>query len=82
MLKPDTNMNDEETTEEVVARSMVTWGSSDTVLDKLVELHAEWGDFGTLLMVGHDWDDAPMWQRSMKLLAEEVMPKFSQHVNA
>ncbi len=82
MLKPDTNMSDEETTEEVVARSMVTWGSSDTVLDKLVELHTEWGDFGTLLMVGHDWDDAPMWQRSMKLLAEEVMPKFNQHVNA
>ena len=82
MLKPDVSMTDEETTEEVVARSMVTWGSPATVLDKLVDLHAQWGDFGTLLMVGHDWDDETMWRRSMTLLANEVMPRFRQHVEA
>ena len=49
------------------------------MLDKLVALHEEWGDFGTLLMVGHDWDDEPLWRQSMTLLAEEVMPKFAQH---
>jgi alkanesulfonate monooxygenase SsuD/methylene tetrahydromethanopterin reductase-like flavin-dependent oxidoreductase (luciferase family) len=82
MLKPDVTMPDEEATEEVIARSMVTWGASTTVLDKLVDLHSQWGNFGTLLMVGHDWDDASMWQRSMSLLATEVLPRFRQHVEA
>ena len=82
MLKPDVDMPDEEATEEVVARSMVTWGSPSTVLDQLVDLHAQWGDFGTLLMVGHDWDNVELWRRSMTLLANEVMPRFRQHVEA
>ena len=82
MLKPDMAMTDEQATEEVIARSMVTWGAPGTVLDKLVDLHSEWGDFGTLLMVGHDWDNASRWQRSMSLLATEVMPRFRQHVEA
>jgi hypothetical protein len=59
---------------------MVTWGSPDTVLDKLVRLHDSWGDFGTLLMVAHDWDRPALWQRSMMLLSENVMPRFIQHV--
>lgn len=82
MLKPDVDMPDEEATEEVVARSMVTWGSPSKVLDELVDLHSQWGDFGTLLMVGHDWDDIELWRRSMTLLANEVMPRFRQHVEA
>ena len=82
MLKPDVDMPDEEATEEVVARSMVTWGSPSKVLDELVDLHSQWGDFGTLLMVGHDWDNIELWRRSMTLLANEVMPRFRQHVEA
>ncbi len=79
-LKPDVAMNDAETTVEAIARSMITWGSPDTVLDKLVAMHDDLGDFGTLLMVGHDWDRPVFWQRSMRLLAEEVMPRFNAHV--
>jgi alkanesulfonate monooxygenase SsuD/methylene tetrahydromethanopterin reductase-like flavin-dependent oxidoreductase (luciferase family) len=82
LLKPDPGMSDEAATPEAVARSMVTWGSPATVLEKLVALHEQWGDFGTLLMVGHDWDRPAMWQRSMRLLAEAVMPRFAQHVRA
>jgi len=80
MLKPDETTADNDVTTESIARSMVTWGSPDTVLDKLVRLHDSWGDFGTLLMVAHDWDRPALWQRSMMLLSENVMPRFSQHV--
>ncbi len=80
MLKPDPTVPDDQVSPEIIARSMVTWGSPATVLDKLVALRDEWGDFGTLLMVAHDWDRPSLWQSSMRLLAEDVMPRFRRHV--
>ncbi len=82
MLKPDETIPDDDVSTEDITRSMVTWGSPDTVLDKLVELHQAWGDFGTLLMVAHDWDRPLLWQRSMQLLSEQVMPRFRQHISS
>ena len=52
------------------------------VLDQLVALREETGHFGTLLMGGHDWDKPALWKRSMELLANDVMPKFSAHAAA
>ena len=40
------------------------------------------GDFGTLVMTAHEWHDVEIDKRSMRLLAEEVMPRFSQHMLA
>jgi len=42
------------------------------------------GPFGTLLVTGLDWGGPnAAWEReSMRLLAQEVMPKFRQHVLA
>ena len=40
------------------------------------------GHFGTLLLAGHDWDDAKLWRRSMELMATEVRPAFSRHATA
>ena len=37
------------------------------------------GHFGTLLMGGHDGDEPALWRRSMELLAQDVMPKWSRH---
>jgi len=62
-----------------VARGMTTAGSPSKVLDQLVALRDEVGDFGTLVSVAHDWDQPERWKRSMQLLAEEVMPRFRQH---
>jgi len=57
-------------------------GSPARVLDQLVSFRDETGHFGTLLATGHDWDKAHLWQRSMTLLGEAVMPKFRQHCAA
>ena len=64
------------------AESMVAYGSPKTVLDKLIALRDTTGHFGVLTLLTHDWDDPAFCQRSMRLLAEDVMPKLSQHAKA
>ena len=77
-------MTDEEATVEVITEGSVIYGSPKTFLDKLVALREEVGPFGTLLMTGLDWSGPNgAWEReSMRLLAQEVMPKFRQHAAA
>jgi len=82
LLKPRPEMSDQEATVEAIAEGCVLYGSPRTVLDKLVAFREEVGPFGTLLMTGLDWlGPNEAWERqAMQLLAEEVMPKFQQHV--
>jgi alkanesulfonate monooxygenase SsuD/methylene tetrahydromethanopterin reductase-like flavin-dependent oxidoreductase (luciferase family) len=82
MLKPDLDMPDEDVTVDAVKRALIIAGSPRRVLEQLVALREEVGHFGTLLMAGHDWDQPKLWQRSMELLAREVMPAFSRHTTA
>ena len=56
--------------------AMVVAGSPGTVTQKLVAFREEVGDFGTLIATAHDWDDEARWRRSMRLLADEVMPNL------
>lgn len=79
LLSPDPEQPEENFSVHDVARSMVIHGTPDQVLDQLIALREELGPFGTLLTVGHEWDDAPAWQRSMTLLAEEVAPRLRRH---
>ena len=84
MIKPRTDMPDEECTPEAIMQECVIHGSPRTVLDKLVALRERVGPFGTLLQIGLDWGDPnEAWERDgMRLLAQDVMPKFGQHVTA
>jgi hypothetical protein len=74
-------MPDAEATVDVITEGSVLYGSPKTMLDKLVAFRDAAGPFGTLLMTGLDWSGPnAAWEReSMRLLAEEVMPKFRQH---
>ena len=84
VMKPDPNMPDEQATVDVITEGCVLHGSPQTMLDKLVAFRDEVGPFGTLLMTGLDWSGSNgAWERnSMRLLAQEVMPKFRQHATA
>src|SRR5438552_2633343 len=82
MLKPDLEVPDEDITMDTIKRALIIAGSPRRVLDQLVALREETGHFGTLLMGGHDWDQPRLWQRSMELLATDVMPRFSSHAAA
>ena len=67
---------------EEVAEYQVTWGSPDTVVEKLVALRELTGPFGMLTAMAHEWDDPAFCRRSMTLLAEDVMPKFTSRTDA
>jgi hypothetical protein len=83
-LKPDPGMSDAEATVDAITEASVIYGSPQTFLDKLVALRDEAGPFCTLLMTGLDWSGPNReWEReSMRLLAQEVMPRFRQHIAA
>lgn len=57
-------------------------GSAKTVTDRLIALVDRLGPFGTLVSVGHDWDDGDLWRDSMTTLATDVMPVVSQHASS
>ena len=83
-LKPRADMTDEEATVDAITEGSAIYGSPKTFLDKLIALRDAVGPFGTLLMTGLDWGGPNRaWERdSMRLLAQEVMPKFRQHALA
>ncbi|WP_149537410.1 LLM class flavin-dependent oxidoreductase [Siccirubricoccus phaeus] len=83
-LKPSAETPDEAVTLEAIIEDCVICGAPGTVLDKLVALRERVGPFDHLLMAGLDWSgpNAAWEQETMRRLAEEVMPRFRQHVAA
>ena len=55
-------------------------GSVETVTARLAEMVDQIGPFGTLISVGHDWDETDKWFTSLHRLATEVQPVISQHM--
>ncbi len=49
-------------------------GDPPEVARQLRELRSRVGDFGTLVLVAHDWDDRERWLRSLELFTREVVP--------
>jgi len=60
----------------------VIHGSPETVARKVLELREEVGHFGTLMYAAHDWQDPARMQRSMRLMAQEVMPRVNRALRA
>jgi len=48
------------------------------VVDEILAMHAEVGDFGELVYAGMDWVDEGLAKRSMELMATEVMPRVNE----
>jgi len=78
VMKPDPKAPDDAYTVEDLIRSMVIYGSSKTVAEKLIDLRRRVGPFGTLLMASMDGSGVNRereWQ-TMRRLAKEVLPKL------
>jgi alkanesulfonate monooxygenase SsuD/methylene tetrahydromethanopterin reductase-like flavin-dependent oxidoreductase (luciferase family) len=82
IFKTSPDMAPENMTLKAGIDAMVITGNSKRVTERLVDLCDDIGPFGGLLMAFHEWDDKALWQRSMRHLAQEVMPVLSQHVTA
>ncbi|HWE78343.1 MAG TPA: LLM class flavin-dependent oxidoreductase [Pseudolabrys sp.] len=68
---------DEEITLDFVMDNCVTYGSVDKVVEDILKMREETGDFGELVYAGMDWVDPALARRSMQLMAEEVMPRVN-----
>ena len=75
-LKSDQAMADADLTIESMIDAKVIYGSSETVMQKLADLRARSGPFGTLLVSGMDWSGPNAeWEReSLSRLAKDVAP--------
>jgi alkanesulfonate monooxygenase SsuD/methylene tetrahydromethanopterin reductase-like flavin-dependent oxidoreductase (luciferase family) len=68
---------DAEITHDWVMDHCVIHGSVNKVVDGILALREEIGDFGELVYAGMDWLDPALAKRSMQLMAEEVMPRVN-----
>jgi hypothetical protein len=46
------------------------------VARKIAALHDAVGGFGMVLAIAHEWQPREAWERSMTLLAREVLPRI------
>jgi alkanesulfonate monooxygenase SsuD/methylene tetrahydromethanopterin reductase-like flavin-dependent oxidoreductase (luciferase family) len=77
IFKQDMNQPDEEITLDYVLDNLVIYGTVNKVVDKILALREEVGDFGELVYAGMDWVDPALTKRSMELMATEVMPRVN-----
>jgi len=64
------------------AKELIIAGSRDTVLDRLVAFRDEVGDFGVLMLTGHDMEGArEAWHRTFTAMAEDVGPALTRYMD-
>ena len=78
LFKEDQDMPDSDLKLEDICNKLILFGSADEVADKILEFRDEVGDFGTLLYAAHDWTDKAAMKKSMRLMAEHVMPMVNK----
>lgn len=76
LFKTDPEMADSDIDLDYVLDRVCWIGSPDSVAERLLDEQAETGGFGHLTVTMHDCaDDPEPWNRSLTLLAGEVLPK-------
>lgn len=76
IFKADKSMADSDVTIDYMMDNLWIVGSPDDVKKQLRELYDYVGGFGTLLVMGHEWNPLANWQKSMELLVNEVIPEL------
>lgn len=83
VFKHDPEVPDAAVTPEYMAEHLWLIGSPDSVEQKVRKLYQMSGGFGTLLVLIYDYmEDQLGWEKSMHLLAKEVMPRVADLVPA
>ena len=77
VFKSHKEQSDAEITLDYVMQNCVFAGTVNKVVDQILAMREETGDFGELLYAGMDWADPTLAKRSMQLMAEEVMPRVN-----
>jgi alkanesulfonate monooxygenase SsuD/methylene tetrahydromethanopterin reductase-like flavin-dependent oxidoreductase (luciferase family) len=80
VFKTHREQPDAELTEDYILDNLVIYGTADKVVDEILKLREEAGDFGELVYAGMDWVDPALTRRSMELMAHEVMPRVNAEI--
>ena len=56
---------------------LVWHGTVNKIVNHILAMHEEIGDFGELVYAGMDWTDPALAKRSMELMATEVWPRIA-----
>src|SRR5262249_57326199 len=80
IYKRDLAMSDADCNMDFLMREQIIAGDVDEVLRRLLQMMEETGPFGTLVLMGYDWDDKSSWLESMRLFAHELMPALNKAV--
>lgn len=82
LFKEDPGMPDEALTIDYVADRLITHGTADEVVDKLLALDGVFGPSRHIVYAGHDWKDPALARRSMVLMAEKVLPALERQLGS
>jgi alkanesulfonate monooxygenase SsuD/methylene tetrahydromethanopterin reductase-like flavin-dependent oxidoreductase (luciferase family) len=80
VFKSHKEQPDEEISEDFVMDNCVFHGSVNKIVDLILAMREQTGDFGELVYAGMDWVDPQLAKRSMQLMAEEVMPRVNEAI--
>jgi alkanesulfonate monooxygenase SsuD/methylene tetrahydromethanopterin reductase-like flavin-dependent oxidoreductase (luciferase family) len=82
VFKTHEGQDDAELTDDYVVERLVISGTVNKVVDQILAFREQVGDFGELVYAGMDWVDPRLAQRSMELMATEVMPRVNAAIGA
>ena len=80
VFKSHKEQPDEEITHDFIMDHCVIHGTVNKVVDEILKLREQTGDFGELVYAGMDWVDPALAKRSLTLLAEQVMPRVNEAI--
>jgi len=81
VFKAHPDQDDAELTEDYLVNRLVLCGTVNRVVDQILALREEAGEFGEIVYAGMDWADAGLARRSMELMATEVMPQVNRAIS-
>jgi alkanesulfonate monooxygenase SsuD/methylene tetrahydromethanopterin reductase-like flavin-dependent oxidoreductase (luciferase family) len=82
IFKTSEQQDDRELTDDYMVDRLVLCGTVNNVVDQILKLREEVGDFGELVYAGMDWVDPALARRSMELMATDVMPRVNKAIGA
>ncbi|HEX6317322.1 MAG TPA: LLM class flavin-dependent oxidoreductase [Burkholderiales bacterium] len=80
VFKTHPGQDDAELTDDYLVDRLVLCGTVNSVVDQILALREQAGDFGELVYAGMDWVDPELARRSMELMATEVMPRVNRAI--
>jgi alkanesulfonate monooxygenase SsuD/methylene tetrahydromethanopterin reductase-like flavin-dependent oxidoreductase (luciferase family) len=80
VFKTRQEQDDAELTDDYLVERLVLCGTVNRVVDQILALREQIGDFGELVYAGMDWVDPALAKRSMELMATEVMPRVNEEI--